>query len=95
MRIARDYAEPAGLAGHQDHAVLPLAVDLRGVHRYFGSVQAVRGVTLAIGSGEVIAFLGPNGAGKTSTIDMILGLSHPSAGAVEVYGMAPDRKSVV
>ena len=69
----------------------PLAVDLRGVHKSFGSVRAVRGVALAIGSGEVLAFLGPNGAGKTSTIDMILGLSRPDAGAVEVYGMAPRQ----
>jgi ABC-2 type transport system ATP-binding protein len=38
-----------------------------------------------------MAFLGPNGAGKTSTIDMILGLSRPDAGAVEVYGMAPRQ----
>ena len=75
----------------QDRAVPPLAVDLRGVHKHFGSVQAVRGVALAIGSGEVMAFLGPNGAGKTSTIDMILGLSRPDAGAVEVYGMAPRQ----
>ncbi len=69
----------------------PLAVDLRGVHKHFGSVQAVRGVALAVGSGEVMAFLGPNGAGKTSTIDMILGLSRPDAGAVEVYGLAPRQ----
>ena len=54
-------------------------------------MQAVRGVTLAIGSGEVIAFLGPNGAGKTSTIDMTLGLSRPTGGAVEVFGMAPRQ----
>ncbi len=87
----RDDAEPAGLAGRRDGAVLPLAVDLRNVHKSFGSVQAVRGVALAIGSGEVMAFLGPNGAGKTSTIDMILGLSRPDAGAVEVYGMAPRQ----
>jgi ABC-2 type transport system ATP-binding protein len=91
MRIARGYAELAGLAGRRDHDVLPFAVDLRGVHKCFGSVQAVRGVTLAIGSGEIIAFLGPNGAGKTSTIDMVLGLSRPTAGAVEVYGMAPRQ----
>ena len=91
MRMARGYAEPAGLAGRRDGAVLPLAVDLRGVRKSFGPVQAVRGVTLAIGSGEVLAFLGPNGAGKTSTIDMILGLSRPDAGAVEVYGMAPRQ----
>ena len=70
---------------------LPPAVDLRGVHKSFGSVQAVRGVALAVGSGEVMAFLGPNGAGKTSTIDMILGLSRPDAGEVEVYGMAPRQ----
>ncbi|MGD0068489.1 MAG: ABC transporter ATP-binding protein [Streptosporangiaceae bacterium] len=46
---------------------------------------------LAVGAGEVMAFLGPNGAGKTSTIDMILGLSRPAAGAVQVYGMAPRQ----
>ena len=90
MQTARHDAERAALPGRQDRAV-PLAVDLRGVHKHFGSVQAVRGVALTIGSGEVMAFLGPNGAGKTSTIDMILGLSRPDAGAVEVYGMAPRQ----
>jgi|HubBroStandDraft_6_1064221.scaffolds.fasta_scaffold12288_4 ABC-2 type transport system ATP-binding protein len=91
MQLARDDAERAARPGHQDGAVLPLAVDLRGVRKSFGSVQAVRGVALTVGSGEVMAFLGPNGAGKTSTIDMILGLSRPDAGAVEVYGMAPRQ----
>jgi len=98
VRMARHGAERAGLAGRRDGAVLPLAVDLRGVHKSFGSVQAVRGVALTVGSGEVMAFLGPNGAGKTSTIDMILGLSRPDAGEVEVYGMAPaprHRQSVI
>ena len=89
--MARDYAEAAVLAGRRDGAGLPLAVDLRDVHKSFGSVQAVRGVALAVGAGEVMAFLGPNGAGKTSTIDMILGLSRPDAGAVEVYGMTPRQ----
>jgi ABC-2 type transport system ATP-binding protein len=41
-----------------------------------------------------MAFLGPNGAGKTSTIDMILGLSQPTAGEVEVFGMEP-RQAIV
>jgi ABC-2 type transport system ATP-binding protein len=68
-----------------------IAVHLRDVHKSFGSVDAVRGVDLTVASGEVLAFLGPNGAGKTSTIDMILGLSHPTAGEVEVYGMPPRR----
>ncbi|MGO9876131.1 MAG: ATP-binding cassette domain-containing protein, partial [Acidimicrobiia bacterium] len=74
-----------------NRASVPLAVDLRGVAKTFGSVAAVRGVDLSIRSGEVVAFLGPNGAGKTSTNDMILGLSEPSAGVVEVYGMTPRQ----
>ena len=90
MRVARDDGERAA-PGHRDGAGLPLAVDLRGVRKSFGPVHAVRGLALAVGAGEVMAFLGPNGAGKTSTIDMILGLSRPDAGAVEVYGMAPRQ----
>jgi len=64
---------------------------LGAVHKRFGSVHAVRGLDLTIRSGEIVAFLGPNGAGKTSTIDMILGLSRPSAGAVSVFGMEPHQ----
>lgn len=72
-------------------AAVPLAVRLDSVHKSFGSVQAVRGIDLSVSSGEVVAFLGPNGAGKTSTIDMILGLSDPTEGDIEVYGMDPHR----
>jgi ABC-2 type transport system ATP-binding protein len=67
----------------------PLAIDLRGVHKSFGAVEAVKGVDLAIAAGEVVAFLGPKG--KTSTIDIILGLSTPSAGTVSVFGMQPRQ----
>jgi len=49
----------------------------------------VAGVSLRIQPGEVVALLGPNGAGKTSTIDMLLGLSEPTAGSVGVYGRRP------
>lgn len=69
----------------------PLAIALRGVHKNFGSVEAVKGIDLDIASGEIVAFLGPNGAGKTSTIDIILGLSRPTAGEVSVFGMAPRQ----
>jgi ABC-2 type transport system ATP-binding protein len=69
----------------------PLAVDLAGVHKSFGSVQAVRGVDLSIEAGEIVAILGPNGAGKTSTIDIILGLSQPTAGSVSVFDMQPRQ----
>jgi len=65
------------------------AVRMTGLHKSFGSVQAVRGVDLEIAPGEVVAFLGPNGAGKSTTIDMLLGLTRPDAGSVTVFGARP------
>ena len=65
------------------------AVRLAGVTKDFGDVHAVRGLDLEIHAGETVAFLGPNGAGKTSTIDMVLGLSEPTTGSVEVFGLPP------
>jgi ABC-2 type transport system ATP-binding protein len=52
-------------------------------------VVAVDDVDLTVRSGEIVAFLGPNGAGKTTTVDMLLGLTAPTAGTIEVYGAAP------
>ena len=51
-----------------------------------GAVKAVRGVSLAVGAGEVYGFLGPNGAGKSTTIRMLIGLIAPTAGTVELFG---------
>ncbi|MCW2781903.1 MAG: multidrug transporter ATPase [Marmoricola sp.] len=65
------------------------AVSLRGVTKDFGHVHAVRGIDLDIQQGEIVAFLGPNGAGKTTTIDMVLGLSTPTTGEIEVMGQKP------
>src|SRR3954471_17585551 len=65
------------------------ALTLRGLTKRFGSVVAVDGLDLTIEPGEIVAFLGPNGAGKTTTIDMVLGLSRPDGGSVEVYGSSP------
>jgi ABC-2 type transport system ATP-binding protein len=78
------------LAGTAGTATTVAAISLRGVTKDFGDVHAVRGIDLEVKQGEIIAFLGPNGAGKTSTIDMILGLSRPTAGEVEVLGTTPN-----
>jgi ABC-2 type transport system ATP-binding protein len=67
------------------------AVSLVGVSKDFGHVHAVREVDLTIEPGEIVAFLGPNGAGKTTTIDMVLGLSEPTAGEVSVLGLRPRQ----
>jgi ABC-2 type transport system ATP-binding protein len=65
------------------------AIRLTGLHKSFGTVQAVRGIDLTIAPGEVVAFLGPNGAGKSTTIDMVLGLTRPDSGSVSVFGEDP------
>ncbi len=65
------------------------AIRLEGVTKSFGPVQAVRGIDLTIEQGEIVAFLGPNGAGKTTSIDMMLGLSQPTNGNVDVLGFTP------
>ena len=67
------------------------AISLRGLTKSFGTVRAVRGIDLEIRPGEIVAFLGPNGAGKTSTIDLVLGLSRPTSGSVEVFGLEPHQ----
>ena len=81
----------SGRGPRQGDSAQPLAIELRGLHKSFGHVQAVRGIDLKVASGEIVAYLGPNGAGKTSTIDVILGLSQPTKGQVSVYGMEPRQ----
>ncbi len=76
----------------------PPAIELAGVRKQFRTmagepVNAVDGLDLTIGQGEIVAFLGPNGAGKTTTLDMVLGLTEPTSGSATVFGIAP-RKAV-
>jgi len=52
-------------------------------------IRAVDGLDLTIQPGEVVAFLGPNGAGKTTTLDIVLGLTEPTAGSAQVFGRRP------
>ncbi len=89
VMVTMPSSSPAIVQAFEDGGNEVIAVQLRDVYKSFGSVQAVSGVDLTIRPGEILAFLGPNGAGKTSTIDIILGLSQPSAGDVKVYGMKP------
>lgn len=64
-------------------------IRLESLTKSYGSVRAVDGIDLVIAPGETVALLGPNGAGKSTTIDMILGLSKPDSGSVQVFGMTP------
>lgn len=67
------------------------AVSFTGAVKTYGAVRAVDGVDLRIGRGETVALLGRNGAGKSTTIGLLLGLYEPDAGAVELFGAAPER----
>ena len=57
----------------------------------YGAVEAVRGVDLEVGRGEIFAFLGPNGAGKTTTVEILEGYRRRDSGRVEVLGADPER----
>jgi ABC-2 type transport system ATP-binding protein len=63
-----------------------LAVEVRGLVKRFGDVEAVRGIDLDVLAGETFGFLGPNGAGKSTTISMLCTLLRPDAGSARVAG---------
>jgi ABC-2 type transport system ATP-binding protein len=57
-------------------------VEVRGVHKSFKDIKAVKGVKLTINRGEFLALLGPNGAGKTTLVEMIEGIQQPDSGEI-------------
>jgi ABC-2 type transport system ATP-binding protein len=67
------------------------AIRTEGLTKDYDEVTVVDGLDLDIEKGEVFGLLGPNGAGKTTTILMLLGLTEPSAGSMEVLGLDPRR----
>jgi ABC-2 type transport system ATP-binding protein len=67
------------------------AIEIRGLRKSYGDVEAVRGIDLSVARGEVFALLGPNGAGKTTTVEIMEGYRSRSAGEVSVLGHDPAR----
>jgi ABC-2 type transport system ATP-binding protein len=65
------------------------AIEVRDVHKRYGEVEAVRGVTFDVAHGEVFCLLGPNGAGKTTITEIAEGHRVPSSGSVSVLGHDP------
>ena len=68
------------------------AIDVKGLRKSYGSLEAVRGVDLEIATGEVFALLGPNGAGKTTIVEILEGYRRRDAGTVSVLGFDPARR---
>ncbi|HAF11408.1 MAG TPA: ABC transporter ATP-binding protein [Chloroflexi bacterium] len=61
-------------------------LELTGIDALYGRVRALRGVTIAVDQGEVVALIGSNGAGKTTTLRTISGLMHPPNGSIMFDG---------
>jgi len=71
------------------------AVEVQAVHKHFGRVHALRGLSLQIERGTTYGLLGPNGAGKTTLIRVIMGLIAPDSGETHVLGHRMPDKDVM
>jgi ABC-2 type transport system ATP-binding protein len=70
-------------------------IQVSDLRKFYGSLQAVAGVSFTVAQGETFGLLGPNGAGKTTTIHMLTGALTPDAGAIQINGQAdPTRVEV-
>jgi ABC-2 type transport system ATP-binding protein len=70
-----------------------LAIDVHGLSKRFGSLQAVDDVSLQIEQGHITGFLGPNGSGKTTSLRMLCGLLTPDSGQGQVLGLDFPREA--
>lgn len=68
------------------------AIEIKGLRKSYGDVEALRGIDLSVQPGEFFGLLGPNGAGKTTTINILSGLSVRSGGDVKLHGHDLDRE---
>ena len=68
------------------------AIEVTGLRKTYGDLEAVAGIDLVVDVGEVFALLGPNGAGKTTTVEILEGYRERTAGEVSVLGHDPARR---
>src|SRR4249919_1463981 len=85
----------AAVDGNSETRAQPLqsptvsSVSVRDLHKSYGDLEAIRGISFEIERGEVFGLLGPNGAGKTTTVEILEGYRKRDAGEVEVLGFDP------
>jgi ABC-2 type transport system ATP-binding protein len=69
-------------------------LEIRGLSKFYGKTQALKGIDLSVNDGEVYGFIGMNGAGKSTTIRILLGLLKKDGGTVKLLGGDPFRDCV-
>jgi ABC-2 type transport system ATP-binding protein len=79
------------MASLEENSVL---ISVQKLHKHYGDLAALRGISFDIFQGEVFGLLGPNGAGKTTTIEILEGLRQPDSGSVRVCGLDPAQQSM-
>ncbi len=70
------------------------AIVIERLQKSYGTIQAVKGISLRVQQGEIFGFLGPNGAGKTTTIRCMLDVIRPTAGTIRVLGWDAQRDTL-
>ena len=68
------------------------AITVNDLAKSYGSLQAVKGVSFEVRTGEIFSILGPNGAGKTTTIEILEGLREKDSGEIQVLGLDPWKQ---
>ena len=63
-----------------------VVLELEDVHTYYGSIHALKGVSLKVHEGEIVTLIGANGAGKSTTLRSINGVNHPREGTITFQG---------
>ena len=69
-------------------------IKVNNLHKSFGKVKAVRGISFEVRDGEITGLLGPNGAGKTTTLRMLYSLLPPDEGEIRIDGLDPTRDAM-
>ena len=79
-----DRAVPDRTAPERQALAEPRAIDVRGLSKRYGKLDAVRGITFEVGPGEMFGLIGPDGAGKTSTFQILAGVMEATAGGANI-----------
>jgi len=71
-------------------------LQVKDIHTYYGHIAALKGISLSVGQGEIVALLGRNGAGKTTLLNTISGVLEPRTGEIlfeneRMLGLPPNR----